>query len=296
MSKKLDIEFYELVVNTKEYVCISKYKNRTDKVLMLHLKCGKYYYQSPSKFKIGRRCHHCSPSKKLTKEYIQYDLDLKFPNKYTILSDYKNSTTKILVRDNECGHEYLVKQQDIREGSKCFKCHGSKKYTHEEFENIFNNHKLHGFSLVDKYDGINKKIKIKHDECGTEFYIRPASYLKNGKNCPSCSPKSIGELKTKQVLNDLNIKYIEQKRFDDCKDKGTLPFDFYLPDKNICIEYQGIQHYQPIMEFGGDNAFKECIKRDKIKKRYCINNGILLIEIPYWEKENIRDIIVEKVC
>ena len=52
-----------------------------------------------------------------------------------------------------------------------------------------------------------------------------------------------------------------QKRFKDCKDKRQLPFDFYLPSYNVCIEYQGEQHYRPIDHFGAEVKFKQQVKR-----------------------------------
>jgi len=294
MSKKSE-EFFKLVEETKEYICLTHYKNRNIKMLMLHLKCGKYYYQTPEKFKLGRRCHHCSSSKKLTKEFIQEDLDNKFPGRYTILSEYKNSATKLEVKDNECGHVYKIKQQDIRDGKRCFLCHGSKKYTQEEFLNIFNKKKMSGYSLVGIYNGINSPVEIKHDNCGEVFSIIPSRYFKQGKNCPVCHPKSVGELKVKNILINNNINFEEQKRFSKCKHKGSLPFDFYLPDLNICVEYQGIQHYEPIGEFGGEKSFEEQKIKDNIKRKFCEDNKIILIEIPYWIKD-IEKYLVEKIC
>lgn len=295
MSKRKDEEFFKLVEDTKEYVCLTSYKSRTTKMLMLHLKCGKYYYQTPEKFTKGRRCHHCSKSKKLTKELIQNELDTNFPGRYTILSEYKNSRTKIKVRDNECGHEYEIKQQDIRSGKRCFRCHGSKKYSQKEFLELFNKKKMFGYSLVGIYDGINSSIEIKHDKCGEVFNIIPSRYFNQGKNCPKCYPKSVGELKVKNILINREIIFEEQKRFNDCKNVYSLPFDFYLPDLNTCIEYQGLQHFEVVGEFGGEEAFEYRKENDRIKRDFCKNNNIKLIEIPYWEKD-VEKYLVEKIC
>jgi very-short-patch-repair endonuclease len=57
--------------------------------------------------------------------------------------------------------------------------------------------------------------------------------------------------------------------------------DFYLPDYNAVIEYDGIQHYQPIETFGGEKAFKSTKIRDEIKNTYCRENGIKMIRISY---------------
>ena len=89
---------------------------------------------------------------------------------------------------------------------------------------------------------------------------------------------------SRDLLNKYSIKFIPQHKFDDCKNKNVLPFDFYLPDYNTCIEFNGIQHYKAIEYFGGEKRFKEQNKTDLIKKEYCKNKKIKLIIIKYNEK------------
>ena len=111
--------------------------------------------------------------------------------------------------------------------------------------------------------------------------------LLSGKGCPKCS-ESQGEKQITLWLQRNLIINISQKRFEDCRDVYTLPFDFYIPDLNVCIEYQGEQHYRPV-NFGGisdEEAYNNFLKtqhHDKIKRKYCMNNDIILICIPYWE-------------
>lgn len=89
-----------------------------------------------------------------------------------------------------------------------------------------------------------------------------------------------------------NKRYIEDKySFDDCIYKRKLRFDFYLPDYNVCIEFQGLQHYIAVDYMGGDVDFQNRQIRDNIKKEYCKSNNIYLIEIPYNKIENINDIL-----
>ena len=95
------------------------------------------------------------------------------------------------------------------------------------------------------------------------------------------------------VVHNNNIQYISQYRFDDCKNIRTLPFDFYLPDYNTCIEYDGELHYKAVDYFGGDEALSNTQFRDDIKTQYCLNNNIRLIRIPYWEFNNIDKILSE---
>jgi len=95
----------------------------------------------------------------------------------------------------------------------------------------------------------------------------------------------------------MKINFETQKRFEDCRDKRTLPFDFYLPEHNLCIEYQGKQHYYALDFFGGKKAFNIRCFHDKLKREYCDNKSIRLIEIPYIydTKEKIYNFLKSKI-
>ena len=91
------------------------------------------------------------------------------------------------------------------------------------------------------------------------------------------------------------IEYISQKIFADCKDAHVLPFDFYLPQYNILIEFDGEQHYHPIPRGKNNDGTKDyeiLTKHDKIKTDYCIKNNIKLIRIPYWERYNEKEVLL----
>ena len=97
-----------------------------------------------------------------------------------------------------------------------------------------------------------------------------------------------------------NIGFCPQKTFKECKYKDQLRFDFYIPKHNICIEYDGIQHFEPI-DFAGKGEewakeqFKEQQIKDNIKTQYCLDNDIKLIRIPYWEFDNIENILKQEL-
>ena len=86
-----------------------------------------------------------------------------------------------------------------------------------------------------------------------------------------------------------NIKYERQKKFTECKNIRKLSFDFYLPNYNIIIEYDGIQHFEIIDYWLGSDGLKDRIFRDNIKTDYCLNNNIKLLRIKY------NDNILEKL-
>ena len=128
------------------------------------------------------------------------------------------------------------------------------------------------------------------------------SKFKSGSRCLICNGKrkSLGEEKIKEYLIKNNIDFVQQKIFDECNYKGHLYFDFYLPQHNICIEYDGIGHFEPT-DFAGkgeewaEEQFRDNQIRDNIKNNYCKNININLLRIPYWEFDNIENIIENKL-
>jgi very-short-patch-repair endonuclease len=134
------------------------------------------------------------------------------------------------------------------------------------------------------------------------FYQKAANHT-FGDGCPKCK-SSKGENRVRNYLLNSNILIDEQKTFKDCRHPDSnrrLRFDFYLPNINTIIEYDGIQHYKP-HSFGSDrttetqniNLLKVQIV-DKIKNEYCIKNNIRLIRIPYWDFGNIEKILKKEL-
>ena len=128
------------------------------------------------------------------------------------------------------------------------------------------------------------------------FSQQAGSHMR-GAGCPSCQ-ESRGELYVSNILQDVNIDFLRQHKFNDCKgDKGKkycrrLPFDFYLPQYNAMIEYDGRQHFEPIKKFGGLEGFNKLKRNDQIKNLYCEKNNIKMIRIPYtMKKEDIPSYI-----
>lgn len=110
--------------------------------------------------------------------------------------------------------------------------------------------------------------------------------------------QSRGEQKVNFILTKLNISFIPQYHIKDLKSKKNYPlyFDFYLPDYNLVIEYQGEQHYAPLnrWHFTEDN-FLELKERDNLKKEYCKKNNIKFIEIPYTDYDKLDEEYIKEV-
>jgi len=170
----------------------------------------------------------------------------------------------------------------------------------EEF--ISKSKKIHG----DKYDYskvnyINNTTLVEII-CPTHksFFQSPQNHLAN-KGCSKCN-ESHGEKFISSLLTFNKINFMSQHKFVDCTNKSKtgycrkLPFDFYIPELNTCIEYDGQQHFEPLNIFGGDETFENQKKRDKLKNQYCKKNGIKLIRIPYtMNKEEIEPYILKEL-
>jgi len=139
----------------------------------------------------------------------------------------------------------------------------------------------------DTYSGWNKPYKCICKKCNHVWLSTPNN-LMNGKGCPKCK-SSKGEKQIEQWLKEHSIKFIPQMKFDKCKNKRKLPFDFYLPELNTCIEYDGEQHFKP---FGfGENPqekFQRTKINDEIKNQFCKQKRINLLRIKFNENINSR--------
>lgn len=164
-------------------------------------------------------------------------------------------------------------------------------------ESVFNDY---GVALINKEEYLKwdlKNLRAICPECGKEFLTSFGAFIKHhGQCCPECSAsESRGEREIRHVLENNYIDFKQEYSFVDCRDKNPLPFDFYLPNYNILIEYQGVQHYDVIERFGGLKGFILRQKHDKIKLEYCLLSGITLITIPYWEFNNIEQILNQEL-
>lgn len=124
------------------------------------------------------------------------------------------------------------------------------------------------------------KARIKHGE----FWQTPNSHIQ-GSGCPSCS-SSKGEEEVCNILLSNGIKFIREYTIqvpNEINTSGHAYIDFYLPEYNTFVEYNGIQHYNPKMAFGGSFKFERQQARDEYVRQYCKDNNIKLIEIRYDE-------------
>jgi hypothetical protein len=128
-----------------------------------------------------------------------------------------------------------------------------------------------------------------------EFWQKPVVHVQ-GFGCKGCN-ETRGENAIRKYLKNSGIIFEPQQRFAECKHINTLPFDFAVFDKNknlvALIEFQGRQHYCSIEIFGGDVNLEVVQRNDAIKRKYCLDNNIPLLAIPYTELKKVPVMLSE---
>jgi very-short-patch-repair endonuclease len=231
-------------------------------------------------------------NEKLTLDKVRNKCHELYGDEYTILSNvYIGNKIKMDIIHNKCGIEFKSNYNNFTNNHGCPTCGGSKKLTMKSIKEKCYEIYCDEYSIISE-DYINNKtkIKIKHNECQHEWLVNTNNFLCNRSGCPNCSI-SKGENMIKQFLNQNNISYNSQKTFNDCVHINNLKFDFYLPEHNTCIEFDGIQHFKPVEKFGGLKTFEITKIRDGIKNSYCANNKINLLRIPYTKLSKINEIL-----
>lgn len=300
-------EIFDLVGN--EYTVIGKYVNTNTNLLIKHNcnSCNNYKWPvKPSNFLFGGRCPKCANKvKRTTEQFIQEVKDL-VEDKYTVLGEYINTNTKILMQHNceKCNNHKWEIAPDcfLNRNIRCPVCANdviSQKLTksHSKFiDEVFD---LVGkeYDILSDYKNTHIKIKIRHNSsnCNNyEYEVTPHDFLQ-GKRCTKCN-ESTGEQTIRKYLENNNIKFEKEYIFDNLIGIGgnNLRFDFAIFEDNNLIslcEFQGKQHYEHAVKWMNDYEFNRLKKHDQMKRIYCEQNNIKLIEIPYWEQDNIKIIL-----
>lgn len=247
----------------------------------------------PNNILSGYGCPACAIQK--TKE-----VNMKTHDEYVIELSNKNPTVEVIERYKGSNKltkhyckihnvEFYIRPSDALKSHGCKKCqseklHNSNVKPHNQYKEELTDRGIN-IDVIGTYVNALTPIAHKCLKCNHEWLVVPNNILR-GSGCPKCN-ESHGEKSIEDWLCNHKIKFISQYRFDDCRDKYTLPFDFYLVDYNICIEYQGEQHYRAVDFFGGEVKFKLYQLHDQIKRDYCDNHNIPLLCIRY--DENIEE-------
>lgn len=250
------------------------------------------FWQTPDAHTKGQGCPKCKFQKLSNDRAKDIDSFIKdanavHNNKYDYSKfNYINCRTKGIIICPEHG-EFLQDPANHLSGKGCSKCGRksiSEKLLMSQEEFISRCQKLnpdYNYSNT-IYTGIENKITYICPIHG-EITQNAHDHLHNHARCPKCN-QSKGEFLVETVLKNLNINYVSQYRIQAPKDirvSGYCYVDFYLPDCNIFIEYNGIQHYVPVKQFGGELKLEDQQIRDNYIRKFCKDNKIKLLEIPY---------------
>lgn len=315
---------YEVLVNGKshkqfeneikeegngEYEVLGEYENMETKIKLKHNKCGYTWQVQPKSFIYsGTRCPQCSRGK--SHEQFIKEVEKITDGEYSVLDEYTAYNEEIRFKHNECGYTFKTTPHNFKHRTnKCPNCYnidGMK--SHDKFVKEVKEKGNKEYKALDKYNGVDGRVTFKHKPCGTTFTVKAGYFLYQGKRCPHCTKRtrSKGEKKIKQFLDNHNIKYKRDYSFDDCRHDNKLRYDFVLfTDSNYgslfkdkvtyLIEYNGIQHYEAIEYFGGQERLEHQKEHDKVKKGYAKDNDIPLLVIKYTEKEDIEDTLTSKL-
>ncbi len=297
MARRMTTEDFKQRITAEtdgEYIVLSEYVNNQTKVLIQHKSnnCNNHqYWVKPKGILSGTRCPACNNKKKgkkpKTTEQFKKELKGIVGDEYTLVGKYTGVYNKITLLHNECGREWEVTPNAfISSGSRCWYCnikrHNlSQRKPHEVFVQEVRDRYGNDYKVLGTYINSKNKVLVRH-KCGTEWEIKP-NHLLSRDMCPTCK-MSVGEKHIEKYLNSRDIKFEPQKKFSDLVYKRNLSYDFYLPELNILIEYNGAQHYMPIESFGGKEAYEQQVIKDNIKRKYANENGYNLIEVKYTEK------------
>lgn len=306
MKKVTHEDFLNNLKNVNENIeVLGTYTKAKDKIKIKCKVCGHEWEATPNNLLRGRGCPKCKvdkfgKSRLKSKEQFVEEANIIHNFKYDYSKfEYKTSHEKGIVICPIHG-DFEVSPANHLSGKNCPKCaleHRSRLRSSNTEEFIEKAKQIHGNKYdYNKVNYINNHTLVsiichKKDFQGVEhgeFLQQPNSHL-NGCGCPKCR-QSHGERFITNYLNNNKINFTPQYSIEINKDiniSGKANIDFYLPDYNLFIEYNGIQHYVERQAFGGKLEFERQQKRDEYVRNYCKENNIRLLEIPYilnWEE------------
>lgn len=266
------------------------------------------YYTTPDTLLGGHGCPICGNEKVGNKSKKNFD-DVKkeFELRNLVLltkeEEIKSVTTDKLRYICPVHGEQTILWNNFKKGAGCRKCADEENSlrmrmaTWEKIQKYFQHSEYELLSTFDEYIGANISCLRCLCKQHGEFYISWTN-LNKFEGCPICNSSS-GERKIFSLLKSNNIAFQHPYSFDNLIGLGgkKLSYDFYLPDYNLLIEYQGQQHEMPVSFGNGisvDVANQNFIKQqehDSRKKKYANEHNYNLLEIWYYDFNNIENIL-----
>jgi Zn ribbon nucleic-acid-binding protein len=300
MSKKIDDKTYAERVTkltNGEYSLTGNYKGKYELVKIKHNICGhEFEVQAQTINNNGGKCPICNVRNTLyNKEEVQLKINRIIGTDEYEVVNYVNKKTKIDLFHKKCESNIQISMANIKKGQRCPVCESgytrlkNPLKTFESFKKDVKTLGLGEYELISSnYKNNKTKVEFLHKKCNQTYFSTPNAFI-NGNRCPKCKI-SFNEEKIKKFLDDKGISYIPQFRVKLKDRKRPLFMDFFLTDLNIGIEYDGEFHYHDL--FATDDLEKRQ-ERDRLKDKFCKENNIKLLRIPYWEKNHLEQILEE---
>jgi len=327
MGKKYTYEEVKIYVNNLGYELISKEYINNKKLILKDID-GYYYFIILTNLQRGKIPDKFNIFNPYTINNIHNWIKIN-KKPYRLISDtYIGSSNNLQWKclKEECGEEFGMCWSNIFQGQNCGYCSGHKvglsnclATKNQELASEWHPTKNGNLTPYDVTCGSGEYVWWKCKKCGHEWPATISS--RNGKyktGCPECN-KSKGEKRIDEVLINNNWIKISQEEFNQLIDKNkysknyfipqkefdgllglgykNLSYDHYIPRLNLLIEYDGEFHFKPIkyyknepMKYAEIRYKKQCI-HDILKSKYAMDNNIDLLRIPYWEFNNIEDIL-----
>lgn len=295
-KKKTHEEFVEEVKLMNPSIEItSQYLTSNKKV---NCKCSIDGYEwdiTPNQLLKGYGCPICKNRRiRYTSKTLQEKLN-SYNKNIDIIGKFINVNTSVKCECRICNYIWNVKPNDLLNGGGCPRCNKCERYTTDTFKDIMFTID-NSIEIMGEYINAFTKIKCRCKTCSHMWYSRPNNLL-NEYGCPNCS-KSKGEIRIERFITKYNFQFEPQYKCQDLKGvhNGLLSYDFYLPKYNMFIEYQGQFHDGTIKgDLQSETELKIQQEHDRRKSEYAKENNIELLEIWYWDYENIERILSEKL-
>ena len=242
-------------------------------------------------------------------------IERAMPGKFEVISTAqpKSVHDKITVICNSCKNTYDKRVNDLLHGYGCRYCSGQRKnrlynfYTTETFIQKITEMTDGEYQFLSEFQRMRDKGRFRHTTCGNKFDMSPHAFVTLMHRCPFCSTKSFGKRITQPVrsiitwLEKKGLKYELEKRFDSLCIYGPsgrrnrLPFDVFIEELNLLIEYDGEQHFRPANVFGGEKRFLQTQCYDELKNNWAKESNYSLLRISYKEKNRIPEILDDAI-
>ena len=256
---------------------LTNYTGTKNKVVIICKEHGEFI-QTASDHLSGCGCPSCDSTKRMTTEiFIEKSKKIhgeKWNYSKVSYGNHNYETVEIIC---EMHGSFLQRPWAHLRGQGCPKCQKNTLMSNDEF--IERCRKIHNdkwdYSLTN-YIGRRKEIQIICKKHG--IFTQMARVHLDGFGCKICRNSKLEEYLLSK-LTDINEPFERGKKFDSCRNKLPLPFDFYLPLRNLLIECDGIQHRESVEHFGGEERLEYQKQNDFIKTRWAAEFGIELVRL-----------------